>query len=206
MASQSVIAEGNSVVSADQINYKQKVFSHPTYRFQPQFSNTFGQSVNLGSSQTPVTINVPPVVFNMSQSHLLYTVFLPAVTGRYIWYARQALKEISHIQWYAGSNMYIVDVDNLQNYLDIIMQKELEAEEFMSLSELSGISISNSLVTMAPALRNSNTTTMNTPNLVSNPSSVNYNEPGYFTVGALGQPVSYTVQFPLRYIKNTAFS
>ena len=43
MASQSVIAEGNPVVSADQINYKQKVFSHPTYRFQPQFSNTFGQ-------------------------------------------------------------------------------------------------------------------------------------------------------------------
>ena len=77
MASQSVVAEGNPVVSADQINYKQKVFSHPTYRFQPQFSNTFGQSVNLGSSQTPVTINVPPVVFNMSQSHLLYTVFLP---------------------------------------------------------------------------------------------------------------------------------
>jgi len=206
MASQSVIAEGNGTVSSDQINYKQKLFSHPTYRYQPQFSNTFGQSVNLGSSQTPVTINVPPTVFNMSQSYIAYTVFLPAVTNRYIWYARQALKEISHIQWYAGSNMYIADIDNLQNYLDIVMKKEIEAEEFMALSELTGVSISNSLVTMIPSLRNSNTTTTNTPGLATNPSSVNYNEPGYFNVGALGQPVSYTVQFPLRYIKNSAFS
>ena len=65
MATSSAIAEGSSVVTSDQINY-QKMFSHPTYRFSPQFSNTFGQPVVLGTSQTPVTVNNPPEVFNLA--------------------------------------------------------------------------------------------------------------------------------------------
>ncbi len=207
MASQSAIAEGQGIVSADQINYAQKIFSHPSYRHQAQFSNTFGQAINLGASQTPVTINIPPTVFNMAQSYLNYTVYIPPGTaGNYIWYARQALREISHIQWYAGSNMFIVDIDNLQNYLDITMKKEMDAEEFRDLSELSGASVNNSVVNVIPALRNSNVAVANVANLGANPSSVNYNEPGYFDVSALNGPVAYTVQFPLRLIKNSAFS
>ncbi len=178
-----------------------------SYRHQAQFSNTFGQAINLGASQTPVTINIPPTVFNMAQSYLNYTVNIPpASTGNYIWYARQALREISHIQWYAGSNMFIVDIDNLQNYLDITMKKELDAEEFRCLSDLTGVSVSNSVINNIPAFRNSNVAVANVPNLGANPSSVNYNEPGYFEVSALNGPVAYTVQFPLRFIKNSAFS
>ena len=47
MASLSAIAQGDSVVTADQINYQQKMFSHPSYKFEPQFPNTFGQSISL---------------------------------------------------------------------------------------------------------------------------------------------------------------
>lgn len=207
MASQSAIAEGGTVVTADQINYEQKMFSHPSYRFEPQFSNTFGQAIVLGTSQTPVTINIPPEVFNLAQSYLLYSVNIPAGTApSYIWYAQNALKEISHIQFYAGSNMWIVDLDNLQNYLDITLKKELSQDEFLSESGLTGISKSNSLANVIPALRNSNTTVTNTPNLGANPSDVNFIEPAYFQVAPLNTPVSYVVQFPLRLIKNTAFS
>src|SRR4051812_38704945 len=120
MASPEAIGSAGSVVTSDQINYQQKMFSHPSYRFEPQYPNTFGQSISLGASQTPVTINIPPEVFNLAQSMLLYTVTLPAGAA-YIWYALQALKEISHIQFYSGSNMWIVDLDNLQNYLDVVL-------------------------------------------------------------------------------------
>lgn len=71
MASPEAIASAGSVVSADQINYEQKMFSHPSYRFEPQFPNTFGQDINLGASQTPSVINIPPEVFNLAQSFLL---------------------------------------------------------------------------------------------------------------------------------------
>ena len=130
MASPSAIAEGGSVVSADQINYEQKMFSHPNYKFELQQPNTFGQAISLGVSQTPVVINIPSEVFNLSQSNLNFTVNIPAsgVAGNYVWYALQALREISHIQFYAGSNMYIADIDNLQNYLDILIKKETEID------------------------------------------------------------------------------
>ena len=108
------------------------MFSHPSYKFEPQFSNTYGQAIVLGASQVPVTINVPPEVFNLAQSYILYSVNIPANSaGTYTWVAQQALKEISHIQFYSGSNQWIVDLDNLQNYLDIVLKKELEADEFM---------------------------------------------------------------------------
>ena len=94
MASESAIAEGSTVVTSDQINYHQKMFSHPSYRMSPQFSNTFGH---------PVTVNIPPELFNLAQSSLLYTVNIPPnAAGTFVWYAQQALKEISHsiLQWF----------------------------------------------------------------------------------------------------------
>jgi len=112
MASPEAIAQGGSVVTADQINYEQKMFSHPSYKFEPQFPNTFGQNIILSTSQTPITINIPPEVFNLAQSYLNYTTYLPqgSVANSYTWYALQALREISHIQFYSGSNMWIVDI------------------------------------------------------------------------------------------------
>ena len=200
--SQSVNADSGAVVTASQI---EAMSSHPSYRFEPQFPNTFGQNIVLGSSQTPVTINIPPEVFNLAQSYLDYTVYLPqgqALT--WTWLSQNALKEISHIQFYSGSNMWIVDLDNLQNYLDIVFKKELSQEEFLSEDPMTGIYANNSLVNVAPALRNSNNTTTNQPNLANNPSSVNYREPAYFTAasaisGALAVgSIAYNVQFPHR--------
>lgn len=210
MASESAIASSaGTVVSADQILYDQKMFSHPSYRFEPQFPNTFGQTISLGSSQTPSTINIPPEVFNLSQSYLLYEVTLPtAGADRYIWYATQALKEISHIQYYSGSNMWIADIDNLQNYLDILIKKETNRDEFLSLdSSLVGVGSNNSVVNVIPALRNSTVSTSATvDNGDTNPSSINYSEPSYFLVSATNTEVKYRIQFPLQLIKNSVFS
>ena len=157
MASQSAIAEGGVVVTADQINYQQKMFSHPSYVHNPIYSNTFGQTIILGSSETQATLNIPPQVFNLAQSYLLYSVNIPPNSnGTYIWYALQALREISHIQFYASNGQWIVDLDQVQNYLDIILKKELSEQEFLSLDPMNGVSQSNTVVNAIPALRNSN--------------------------------------------------
>ncbi len=206
--SQTVNADSGSVVTASQIDYKQSLYSHPSYRFDPQFPNTFGQAISLGASQTPVTINIPPEVYNLSQSYLQYTVNIPAgLAGTFTWYALQALREISHLQFYSSNGQWIVDIDNLQNYLDILLKKELEQDEFMSLDPMTGVSQNNSVVNIIPALRNSNILAANTPNLAANPSSINYGEPAYYNVTPLvDTAVSYLVQFPLRLVKNTALS
>ena len=105
--SQSVNADSGEIVRSSQMDYKQSMYSHPSYRFEPQFPNTFGQSIVLGSSQTPVTINIPPEVFNLAQSYLDYTVYIPqGQPATWTWFSQNALKEISHIQFYSGSNMW----------------------------------------------------------------------------------------------------
>ena len=118
--SQTVNADSGPVITSSQIDYKQSMYSHPSYRMSPQISNTFAQPIILGASPTPVTVNIPPEVLNLSQSSILYSVNIPPNSlGTFTWHAQQSLKEISHIQFYTGSNMWIVDFDNLQNYLDI---------------------------------------------------------------------------------------
>ena len=104
MASQSSIAEGekSGISVSDQLQYRQSLFSHPQYRLEAQFSNTYGAPIILGTSQVSATINLPPVPFNLAQSYLLYSVNIPvcSTANSYIWYATQALAHISHIQFY----------------------------------------------------------------------------------------------------------
>ncbi len=211
MTSLTANTEG-SIVSADSINYEQKMYSHPSYKLDPQFPNTFGQSIVLGSSQVPVTINIPPEVFNLAESYLSFAVYIPqGLANTYTWCHSQAISSISHIQLYSGSGMWIADIDNLQNYLDITLKKELSQNEFLSLDNLTGVSQSNSVVNVVPALRNANVAISNVAALAANQSNINYMEPGYLTVGAVSgagvagsQELLY--QFPLRLIKNSVFS
>jgi hypothetical protein len=206
MASQSSIAESSNIVTSDELNYDQKLFSHSQTKYNAQFPNTFGQAISLGASQTPVTINIGPNVFNMGEAILNYTVNIPAGAA-YVWYHRQALPGISHIQYYANNSMYILDLDNVANYCDIVIKKETSRQDFLSLDpNLNNIGQSNSPVNVVPALRNSNTTVANAPNLAANPSSVNYTEPAYFSVSNNALPVTLNVSFKLNLLKNTWFS
>lgn len=207
MASQNAISKGDSIVTSSQIDYDQKMFSHPDYKFQLVPPNNFGQPITLGTSRVPIVFNIPAEVFNWAPTELLFKVEIPSAgVGRYTWYALQALKEISQIQFYGQNGQFIVDIDNFQNYLDIVLKKELEREDFLTLDELTGVSQNNSLVNVIPALRNSNNTDANTPNLAAYPSSVNYTEPAYYKVTPTATALEYNVQFPMRLIKNTAFA
>ena len=206
MASESAIAEGSTVVSSDEINFHQKLYSHPSYNYNAQNPNNFGQPITLGVSQTPITINIPPDCYNIGLAKLNYTTVLPA-GANYIWYHRQALREISHIQYHTQNGVYMVDLDNVQNYLDITIKRETERDEFITMDPfLNEVGINNSPVNVVPALRNANVNNVNTDNRPLNPSSVNYMEPAYFDVSGYQQEVRYNVSFPLRLLKNTWFS
>ena len=208
MASSEAIAESrNGVVSSDCISYSQSLFSHPIYKLVPAFPNNFGAPINLGTSQIPVVVNISPEVINLNHFLMNFTVNLPAGAGAtYTWYHQQALSCISHIQFYTSNQQWVVDLDQVQNYLDIVIKRELEATDFQSLDlSLVGTGPSNSPVNVLPALRNSNLGSTNVNNNPINPSNINYLEPAYFNCGALNGIVSFNVQFPLRLLKHTAF-
>lgn len=196
------------MVTSDSLNYKQRLFSHPDYKFEPQNSNTYGQTISLGANITPVVINIPNVVHNWAYTNLLFQVVIPASAAGnpYTWIYQQCLSAISQIQHYAGSGQMIADINNLQNYLDIVVKKETLASDFLSLDPSVGTYANNSLANMVPALRNATILNTNPAGAGANPSSVNYMEPAYFTVTAAQTIGTYNVNFPMRLIKNSIFS
>lgn len=122
------------------------------------------------------------------------------------------LAECSHIQFYSGSNQWIADVDNLQNYLDIVVKKELSLTEYSTLDRtIDRIGTSNNLKNSIAGLRNSNMRPVNTAAGAPYNANLNYVEPTYFNVGPVGDGagagnITYNVQVPLKMIRNTAFS
>ena len=89
MASQSAIGQGADVVTSDSLNYKQRLFSHPDYKFEPQNSNNFGQPISLGANITPV---IPNVVHNWAHTNLLFQVEIPpsAAGNPFTWVYQQS--------------------------------------------------------------------------------------------------------------------
>src|SRR4051812_33031702 len=121
MATEKEQATGSSIVTAKQIDYHQKVFSHPTYQFQTVYPNTFGTPIPLDASQNICTMVLPPEVFNLSESYLTFTQTLTTPTaGNYIWTPEDVFSGcFNHIQFYPSNNQYIADIDNLTNYMKV---------------------------------------------------------------------------------------
>lgn len=182
--------------------YEQKALVHGLRQFQQVFSTQFSQSVPINSSQTPVTLNLPPEVFNLSESYLCYQVSLPAVAANYIWTYADVPSEISHIQFYGANNQWICDLDNVQNYFKTVIKRETSLNDYDTLDPMNRLCASNTLVNSVPALRHGIAGAVSAPN----PSNQNYTEPAYFNVGGLGAAVNYQVQLPLKLIKNTVFA
>jgi len=196
-----------STISASQIDYKQALYSHPEYRMTPQFPNNYGQPLPLlAASQSVVTINIPPEVFNMGESFLQYVLKIAAPAAGFTWTHEQALSAISHIQWFSGNGQYICDLDNVQNYLDIVIKKEESQNNFLTFDKTNGVYPNNCKVEEVPASRNSNYSSFNVNNGPQFPSSLAYREPAYITHGAATSAVTKQIQFPLSLLKNTAFA
>ncbi len=216
MATQAQEAKsGSSMVIASQIDYEQKAFSHGELVYTPQYPNNYGVPTLIGNgSATNVTIILPPEVYNLSQSYLNGVLTIPSpTTGQYVWtYGGVGFGLIQSIQFYGSSNQLLVDIDNVQNYLNIVGKKEMSQKDFLSSDYRNGMSQSNSLVGAVPAQRFGNSTLPVSP---LNPASVNYLEPNYFNCGAIGAasaggstPGQVVINFsiPLNLIKNTLFA
>lgn len=191
------------------INYSQYVYDRPQYKFQQVMPNQFGSPINVNSSLNQVTFNLPVNVMNLSRSYIMGTLSLPATAARHNWIFRDIpFREFQHIQLYASNQNYLVDLDNVQNYMKIMAKKEVSLSDYKSMDPLYGIAPSNTVNNAVPALRHNNATIAGvpTPSANLNPSSINYDEPAYFEAGALATDASYNFCYPFRLLKHTLFA
>jgi len=188
-------------VTSKTLDYEQKLFRHSTYNYVPQFPNTYGQTIALGTSQSFSVIQIPPEVFNLSRSYLVFTLNLPAVANNYIWTYADVIGPIAHLQHYCSVNQWIVDLDNANKYLKAI-KSNMSMQELMTMDPSSGMSCSNSLANVVPALRNGGSIGI-VGGAGPAPSEKNFIEPAYFNVGALNTAVTVNYNIPLSIYKDT---
>ena len=133
-ATQAEIAMGDTVVRASQFDISQKLFDGPSYKFNQQNPNTYGQPISLTAGNAITTINVPPEVYNLGITLLDYTLTVPVplTAGNYNWIHSDIVAEIQHVQFFTSSNQLIVDTDNLNNYNKIIQKKETNLTDFLT--------------------------------------------------------------------------
>ncbi len=178
----------------------QSIYRHPSYKYTPCYPNTFGQSIALGSSQIPSTINLPPEVHNDYESCIAFTLNLTAVASRYIWLYEDVLAPLVHLQKYANTNDYIVDLDNANKYMKAT-KCEFDLEDYRTLDPINSLYPNNSLTNVVPAVRHSGSI-----NATPAPSQQAYTESAYFKPYPLNTAVTRNYIIPLRFYKNTAFA
>jgi hypothetical protein len=199
-------ASGESIVSASTLDYdSQKMFRHPSYNYTQQFPNQYGQAIALTSSQISSQINLPPEVFNLSRSYLQFTVNLPAVANNYIWVYADTIGAIAHIQHYCTNNQWIVDLDNANKFLKAT-KCNMSLTDMLTMDKSNGLSVSNTLANVVPALRNTQSIGGTANNPIPAPSDKNYIEPAYFAVGGLNTAVTINYNIPLSIYKDCFLS
>lgn len=189
------------MVLSRSIDYHQAAFSHPNYKFNNVYPNNYGAPIALNASQIPVQIVLPTVVYNLSQSYLTFQINLTTPTANnYIWTFEDTWSAISHIQLYGQSGQYMVDLDNVQNYMKLVTKKETSLHEYLTNNPDQRLYPANGLINAVPSLR--------VGPLAQSPfsSSMNYSEPAYVAVGAISTAVVINCVLPLRMLKDTLFS
>lgn len=196
------MAEAVNASLAPNIDYAQTPFRSGVLQFQTVQSNQFGSPINLNTSQIPVVFNLPTEVMNLAESVLAFTVNISAPTvNNYIWTYADVIGEISHIQLYGTNNMFIADLDNLNKYSKFVIQREMSLKEYLTNDPMNKFCQSNSLANVVPALRCGNS--LVAAETGPNPAALNYLEMAHFNVGAISAAVTYNVQLPLKFLKNT---
>src|SRR6185437_2760923 len=197
-ASQVEIASGGGIARSTQVDINQKFFDASSIVYNQIQPNTFGQTIVINNSNAITTFNIPSEVLSMGASFLNYQVSIPAPTnGNYIWWYGDTTAEVQHVQFFGASNQLLCDLDYMNNYYHVVWKKETSITEFLTMDPLGRFAPSGVLANQVPALRNS--AVGGTPS----PSSVNYDEPAYFNVGALNTAVTYNVQLDFTRLKNT---
>jgi hypothetical protein len=203
------ILEEPKPVKTQELFINQYLSAHPDYRHEVAEPNNFGNNTFLTTGQQNLTIQIPDCVFNWHDTYLFFHLAIVAgAAGQYIWLRRDCWSSIfQHIQHYVDTNDYIVDIDNIPKYMQIVSKAETSLEDFKHSEERDGFSASKTLRTAVPAI-GACSAALN-PNVLGNGpnfATVDYDSPALYKVYPAGTAVSENFMLPMRAIKNTVFA
>lgn len=202
---------------SNEVDYKSKLFVKPTYRMSRVLPYTGGQSFNVGTGGgVESTFEIPTKVFNLSRSHLYFTMTAVAsgAAGVGNWAFTDCVTPIRQIQLYTRGGIYLCDLDNVPNYTKIVSKPETKLEEFLDY-DFHGASVVYTESVGRFLCRNNTLQSSATKTLLlpygkrhdNSNSNIAYTEPKYLEPGTLNTAdPNFVIGLPLKSIKNTIFA
>lgn len=119
------------LLKSDSLNFKVGTVIHPTYQYTKQYPQESLGTYSVQATQGPTTtFQLIPNVMNLSKCFLVFTLQVPAQGGgNYTWMNVNGLKQISRITVQPQGGPILMDVNDVDHYLDIIARKTITFPE-----------------------------------------------------------------------------
>jgi len=183
----------SNVVKASELEYKKYEFKHPSYRFlrTPPDVRNFSIPVN-GNVKSVFKLPLN-TVFNLAESYIGFEMRIPADVERHIWTYNDTYGMIKAISIYSEGGEHLCNLQEVNNYFKVVGKKETSLQDLLTRDEELNVLIpNNDLKNSRAAIRPENAH-----------SSVNYLEPQYLLMDAVGDNFLRRVRIPLSDFKNT---
>lgn len=120
-------------ILANEINYNSFAMEHGTYMHMRMIRQVGTQTENNITTNAPEAVfEMPPRVYNLSRSYLYYTVTPNAPGGgggRMNYVFNDTCAEIRQVQVYTRNNLLLVDINNVNNYVQSVLRHETKFED-----------------------------------------------------------------------------
>lgn len=182
--------------------YSDGICSHPQYKLSRLVPLSGAQTLTITPSATQeVLFELPTNVMNLSKSFLSFQALVQApAAGLFTWIFDNTMPFVSQVQLMTRGGMYLCDINNLQNYLNLTMARETKITDFLSYDQLNHFYPSNQASNQAQ--RPPGPATIVVPNGTFD--AINYLEPAYCRVSPVAAAdYQWPVIFPLELIKNS---
>ena len=199
-------------ILANEINYNSFAMEHGTYMHMRIIRQVGTQTENNITTNAPEAVfEMPPRVYNLSRSYLYYTVTPAAPPVNQLNYVfNDTCAEIRQVQVYTRNNLLLVDINNVNNYVNAVLRHETKFEDAVTNDTAAdgegyweGLQIPTGVMTNAGAIDYLNPLSPVIGTAVPVPS---VNTPPYYvaqaTEGQTATPI-ITRKFPLNIFKNT---
>lgn len=167
------------------LDYSKYAYTHGSYQLTKIMQQTGGQTSSLTATGGQDSIfEIPAKVFNLARSNLSFTLTPTAAGGTsYNWLYADGLTMIRQLQLYTRTGIYLVDINDVDRYTNMVMRRENKLEDVLTWDKIDGVfsGLSPSNVIADANIRPNSTAVPGTAGFSGG--KTNYLEPLYMVVG-----------------------
>lgn len=127
-------------IVAPELDYAKQTISHGTYQYSQVIQQTNGTSVTISVQGGQESIfEIAPKCMNLSETVLAFTANIPALTSKTAYVYAEGMPYIGQIQLYTRTGLFLMDINDLNNYLATVTRRESKLADILGLDKVAKV-------------------------------------------------------------------